>query len=435
MKNVCCAIDLGATSGRIILSEGLEVVYRFPNVIEEYDGRYFWNTSALFEHICKGLRLLSERKDVRVQSVGIDTWGVDVVFLGADGKALAQPRAYRDPYTIGRMEEFFTLIPQEKIYEKTGIQFLNFNTIYQFYACCKEQYEPFLNADTCLFIPDYFNYLLTGHRTNEYTILSTSQFLNAHTGQIDSELVEAAGGKMSMFPRMVYPGETIGMLKKEIADFGYDVPVIAVAAHDTASAVASVPRTIDGKRVAYLSSGTWSLMGTVTDLPIINADTARLNFTNEGGVGGTTRLLRNITGMWIIEQCRKEWAAKGTAYSYEEILRMAESVDPIPSLFNPDEPRFANPASMLGEVCNGRVLTDAQIVACVFHSLANRYGEVFRMLQSLLKEEIGCLYIVGGGVKNSLLNRLTQQAVGVPVIPGSPEATALGNILVQLSTK
>lgn len=434
MRNVYCAIDIGATSGRIIISEdggNLEETYRFPNAIEEHQGRFFWNTPALYGHICKGLKELAARDDIRVLSIGIDTWGVDVVFMDAEGKALALPRAYRDPYTENRMEEFFGLIPKERIYEKTGIQFLNFNTLYQLYACYKDRYEPFLSARTYLFMPDYFNYLLTGKLTNEYTVLSTSQLLNARTGLIDRELTEAAGGKMSCFPERVCPGETIGLLKKEASGFGYDVPVVAVASHDTASAVATVPRTHNGQPTAYLSSGTWSLMGTVTDKPVINEESARQNFTNEGGIDGTTRLLKNITGMWILEQCRKEWKAEGKQYDHTTIINMAESVQHVPDLFCPDDRRFANPGNMLQEVCNGRNLTDAEIMSCIFHSLAHRYGEVFRMLQKLLPDTIGALYIIGGGARNTLLNRLTEEAVGVPVIIGPTEATAAGNILVQ----
>ena len=437
MRSVYCAIDLGATSGRIILSEDgntFEEVCRFPNAVENHDGKVFWNISLLFAHIRQGLQQLATRTDIRILSIGVDTWGVDVVFL-KEGKALAEPRAYRDPYTNGRMEQFFQRISREQIYEKTGIQFMPFNTLFQFYACHYEQYKPFLEADTYLFIPDYISYLLTGNAVCEYTVLSTSQFLNPRTKQIDRELIEAAGAKMDCFPPIVYPGERIGLLQNEIANFGYDVPVIAVAGHDTASAVAAVPRTENGQRVAFLSSGTWSLMGTVTDLPVITPESAQMNFTNEGGVAGTTRLLKNITGMWILEQCRKEWSKQGKDYSYPDIVQMAESVTEIPALFNPDEPRFANPDSMLAQVTNGRSLSDAQIVACIFHSLANRYGEVFRMLQQLVNEPIGALYIIGGGARNQLLNRLTEKAVGVPVRLGSTEATAVGNVLVQKNHK
>ena len=450
MRNVYCAIDLGATSGRIIISENgsdLEEVCRFPNAVEEIDGKVFWNTRTLFQHILDGLRTLAARTDIRLRSIGVDTWGVDVVFL-KDGAALAEPRAYRDPYTQGRMEEFFRRVPREQVYQKTGIQFLPFNTLYQLYACSEERYQPFLDADTYLFIPDYISYLLTGKAVCEYTILSTSQLLNPCTGQIDEELVRQAGARMNCFPPLVYPGEHIGYVRKPLVDFGYDVPVVAVAGHDTASAVAAVPRlTPEGNHAAYLSSGTWSLMGIVADQPVITPDTARIGFSNEGGVNGTVRLLKNITGMWILEQCRKEWKQMGIDYDYPTILRMAEQVSPdIPLpfrggpgrgfrrgsfLFNPDEPRFANPHSMLAEIKNGQEMTDAEVIWTIFHSLAKRYGEVFRMLQSIAPWPVEALYVIGGGARNHLLNNLTEAQIGVPVIPATTEATALGNILIQ----
>lgn len=436
MKNAYCAIDLGATSGRIVISsDGLELeeIYRFPNSIYEQEGRYFWDTDRLMSEIITGLRLLTSREDIHVCSIGVDTWGVDVVFLKGK-RALAHPRAYRDPYTEKVMEELFTRIPRTTVYQKTGIQFLNFNTLFQMYACHKQQYEPFLQADSYLFIPDYFNYLLTGKMVCEYTILSTSQMMNAYTHQPDMDLLQACGAKAECFPKMVMPGEKVGVLQKHIADFGYEVPVIAVAGHDTASAVATVPRTKDGKHVAYLSSGTWSLMGIVTDEPIITADSEQMNFTNEGGVGGKARFLKNITGMWILEQCRKEWSAQGQEYAYPSLVAMAETVTDVPELFNPDEPRFANPTSMIEQVTAGRDLTVAQITACIFHSLAKRYAEVFGMLCQLAPWEIGALYVIGGGARNAFLNRLTQEAIGVPVIVGAVEATALGNIQIQMQS-
>lgn len=438
MKNVYCAIDLGATSGRIIISNDgieLEEIHRFSNQIYEQDGKYFWNTDNLVQEIIAGLRLLATRQDLHVCSIGVDTWGVDVVFLNKDGQVLAHPRAYRDPYTEGVMDAFFQVIPREYVYKKTGIQFLNFNTIFQFYACHTQHYAPFEQADKYLFIPDYISYMLTGNMVCEYTILSTSQLLNAQERELDADLVKACGAQMACFQKRVMPGEQIGLLKKQIVDFGYDVPVIAVAGHDTASAVAAVPRMKDSKHVAYLSSGTWSLMGIVADEPIINELSSQMNFTNEGGVDGTIRVLKNITGMWILEQCRKEWVSQGKTYAHAELITMAESVTNIPELFNPDEGRFANPSSMLSEVRNGRLLTDAEVVACIFHSLAHRYGEVFRMLQKLAPWEIGALYIIGGGARNSYLNRLTQKAIGVPVIPGFIEATAVGNIQIQMHSQ
>lgn len=434
MENTYCAIDLGATSGRIIISSDgrtLEDVHRFSNQVYERDRMCFWDIDKLMKEIQKGLRLLANRKDLHVSGIGVDTWGVDVVYM-KEGRAIAHPRAYRDPYTNGIMEDFFRVVPREVIYQKTGIQFMPFNTIFQFYACHTQHYAPFEQADKYLFMPDYVSYMLTGKMVCEYTILSTSQLLNAHTRELDVLLVEACGARMSCFPKRVMPGERIGVLKSEVADFGYDIPVIAIAGHDTASAVATVPRMYDGKHTAYLSSGTWSLMGIVSDHPLINKQSEQMNFTNEGGIEGTVRVLKNITGMWILEQCRKEWAAQGKDYSHPQLIEMAKTITEPTHLFNPDDARFANPSSMLDEVCNGHTMTDAEIVACIFHSLAYRYGEVFRMLQKLAPWEIGALYIIGGGARNTYLNQLTEKAVGVPVITGAAEATALGNIQVQM---
>lgn len=459
MKEVCCAIDLGATSGRVIVADKasgndlpqLEEIYRFPNAMYERDGMFFWDIDALWREIQEGLRQLSERKDLHVSSIGVDSWGCDVVFLDKEGNALAHPRAYRDPYTDGMMEKVWNDIHsgasegQRIVYQKTGIQMLPFNTIYQLYACRQTNYLPFINAAHYLWIADYFNYLLTGVMRNEYTLLSTSQLLRWYADdsqsvqpQIDNDLLAASGAKRECFPQMVYPSERIGLLKKEVSPFAYNVPVIAVASHDTASAVATVPAC----PVAYLSSGTWSLMGVVTEQPVITDLSYRLNFTNEGGVGQTARLLKNITGMWILEQCRREWKEQGKDYAHQQLIEMAEQIDgrlsqgelEQPSLFNPDDPRFANPASMLTEVrrtISSDNVSDELTVWTIYHSLAQRYGEVFRMLQQLVPWRIERLCIIGGGARNNYLNRLTEQAVGVPVVVGSTEATALGNILIQ----
>lgn len=437
MKNCYLGIDLGATSGRIILSEdgqNLEEVCRFENGVENRGGKYFWNLTKLFDAIRDGLVALSRRDDIHVESIGVDTWGVDVVFIGEDGKALSEPRAYRDPYTAGLADEFFAKkVSRHRVYELTGIQVMDFNTLFQLYACHKEGFVPFLDAKRYLFIADYISYLLTGNMVCEYTALSTSQLLNPRTKTIERELVEAAGAKMECFPPIVYPGHKIGVMRREIADFGYDIPVIAVAGHDTASAVAAVPRVGEkGGHIAYLSSGTWSLMGIVTDEPIITKRSAELNFTNEGGVDGTTRVLKNITGMWILEQCRREWKAQGKNYSYSEIMKLVSSMENRYELFNPDDARFANPSSMLSEVKQGREMLDSEIMSLIFHSMANRYGKVFGYLKEIAPWPIEALYVIGGGARNELLNSLTQQAVGVPVVAYTTEATAMGNIRVQI---
>lgn len=298
---------------------------------------------------------------------------------------------------------------------------------------------PFIEAKHYLFIPDYINYVLSGRMTCEYTILSTSQLLNPYTKEIDKKLVEAAGAKSECFAEIVMPGTLLGNLKKDIAEFDYDIPIIAVAGHDTASAVAAVPANKD-ENFAYLSSGTWSLMGIVSKEPIISERSRELNFTNEGGIDGTTRVLKNCTGMWILEQCRKEWTTMGKEYGYDDIMKMCKEPG-VATIFNTDDDVFANPDSMLDTIknyCESHNLiapkTDADIVKSIFHSLANRYGEVFIQLQELSPFNIERLYIIGGGARNTLLNNLTEEVLGIKVIAGPTEATALGNVKVQMES-
>lgn len=443
-KNYFCAIDLGATSGRVVISPAndnnneMELIRRFPHGIHERDGMYFWDMDFLINEITEGLRTLAARTDVHILSIGVDTWGVDMIFLDGEGKPLSQPRAYRDPYTNGMMERYFEKIPKDEVYQRTGIQFAPYNSLFQLFACHETNYEPFLKAEHYLFTPDYINYRLSGKMACEYTILSTSQFLDPVTKQIDSKLIEAAGARMECFAPIVMPGTRLGNLLPSIADFGYEVPIIAVAGHDTASAVAAVPAQ-EGEGYAYLSSGTWSLMGIVNENPIITEKSRAYNFTNEGGVNGTTRILKNLTGMWLLEQCRKEWAAQGKDYSYPELMRMFEEAEST-SIFDTDDASFGNPKSMINAIidyCTARgnrpPKTDGEIVRCIFESLAARYKVVFGWLQELAPFKIEKLYVIGGGAQNTLLNQLTEKAIGVPVVAGPSEATGIGNIKVQRS--
>ena len=436
------AIDWGATSGRVMVAHHdgehteMQEVHRFPNAIHPaQDGHVYWDFSALMRETMQGLKNAAALGH-HYESIGVDTWGVDVVFFDAEGKMLSEPIAYRDPYTNGIPEEFFRHMPADELYRRCGIQVLNFNTVFQLYACHREHFAPFTLASHILFIPDAVSYLLSGRMVCEYSALSTSAMLDPRTKQIDSDVLRLCGLIREQFPAVVYPGEVLGTILPRVAEatgLNADCRVVAVAGHDTGSAVAACPRVIDGKHAAYLSCGTWSLMGIVTDEPVISDDSCRMNFTNEGGVSGTTRLLKNITGMWILEQCRKQWHTQGKDYSYPELVQMAQSVRD-GYLFNPDEPRFANPASMLDEVRGGRDLTDSDIIWSVYNSMAHRYGEVFRMLQRLAPWPIDVLYVIGGGVRNDYLMQLTEQAIGVPVITGPSEATAIGNVLVQIQT-
>lgn len=445
MKNYVCAVDFGATSGRMIISrineEGIletEEVRRFPNAIYEkdHDGKFYWNMTALIGEVTAGLKDLANRKDIHIESIGVDTWGVDVVFVDKEGKMISEPRAYRDPYSIEAMKEYFNLVPREKVYQKTGIQFLNFNTLFQLYACHREGFKPFEEADKYIFIPDYVSYVLTGKAVCEYTILSTSQFLDPRTKQIDKELIEAAGAKLEKFPPVVYPGEVIGTLKRDVVDFGYDIPVVAIAGHDTGSAVAAVPAK--DEKFAYLSSGTWSLMGIESKDAIISDRSFELNFTNEGGIEGTTRFLKNITGMWILEQCRKEWKKQGKDYGWGELAQMEQSGEAFRSFINPDAPDFANPPSMLEaihEYCRKtnqpEPENDAQIARLIMESLALRYRTVFGWLKELASFPLEVLHIIGGGCQNALLAQWTANSIACPTLCGPTEATAIGNIMMQ----
>ena len=437
------AFDLGATSGRSVIGtlrdgriETRELT-RFPNGIIELHGKFYWNLLGLYEHLKEGLAACA-REGITPDSIGIDTWGVDVVPIGSDGSILGMPRAYRDPYTDGAPEKFFEIVSREEVYDKTGIQIMNFNTLYQIFAAVQEGYTPIVEAKRLLFIPDALSYMLTGKEVCEYTIASTSQILNPRTSLLEASLLEAAGVKGDIFPDVQLPGNVIGSLTDALAEetrIG-KVDVVAVAGHDTASAVAAVPA--ENERFAYLSSGTWSLMGIETREPIINSDSFRHNFTNEGGVDGTTRFLKNICGMWILEQCRKEWEREGKNYSYPEIVEMANSAEPFVSFINPDDASFANPQSMLRAIEAFCLRTeqpvpqnDTQIIRTIFESLALRYREVLEILEGMAPFAIDVLHIIGGGSKNRLLNQFTANAIGKRVVAGPSEATAYGNIMMQ----
>ncbi len=440
------AVDLGATSGRVILATvakertDMETLHRFSNRLVCTGGKYYWNIYALYEEIVEGLRLAA-RRGVPVRSIGIDTWGVDMAFVAEDGTLAGLPRAYRDPYTGGIPEEFFRTIPRREVYERTGIQFMNFNSLYQLCAARKEGSAALKHASKILFMPDALSYLLTGEAVCEYTVLSTSQFMNPHTKRPDAELLAAAGIDASLFPRVVMPGERIGVLTASVAhQTGLGpVPVVAVAGHDTGSAVAAVPA--ENERFAYLSSGTWSLMGIELPEPVIDDRTYTLNFTNEGGVDGTARLLKNITGMWLLEQCRTAWAREGKEYSYTDIMRMTEAAAPSGATIDPDAAEFAAPTDMPAAIrayCRDHGLTepadDAATMRLIFDSLAAKYAEVLQKLRQLAPFDIECLHVIGGGAQNELLNRLTATACGIPVVAGPTEATALGNVMVQART-
>ena len=437
------AVDLGATSGRTIIGTiengkmSLEELTRFDNNLIETGEHFYWDIFALYNEVINGLRLVAKRQ-IEIQSIGIDTWGVDFVCVGSDGAILRNPLAYRDPHTVGKMEEYFEkIISRDEVYNITGIQFMNFNSLFQLYAMNEARNTALRNADKVLFVPDALSYMLTGNAVCEYTIASTSQMLDPRTKDLDSRLVESVGLKRGQFGEMVNPATVIGTITEEVQKMtGLGaVPVIAVAGHDTGSAVAAVPAA--NEKFAYLSSGTWSLMGIETQDAIINARSFDLNFTNEGGIEGTTRFLKNICGMWIYERCRKEWKdAEGLGHA--ELQSAAMECEPFRSLINPDDPIFANPASMVDAITTYCEKTNqpipqgyAQTCRCIFDSLALRYRQVFAWLKEFADFDINVLHIIGGGSKNEYLDQFTANSCGVTVLAGPQEGTAIGNIMLQ----
>jgi len=435
------AIDLGATSGRTILGsiEGGHLqqreLTRFPNPIIQTGGHYFWDIYALYQEIIRGLRIVAS-EGIEIQSIGIDTWGVDFVCVGRDGGILRNPYCYRDPHTNGMMEEYFRHISKEKVYEKTGIQFMPFNSLFQLFTMHQHGDSALEAADKILFIPDALMYMLTGEAVCEYTILSTSQLLNPRTKRIDPELLDVIGLKESQFGRYVNPSEVVGTLTPEVQKLtGLGaVPVVAVAGHDTAAAVAAVPAS--NEHFAYLSCGTWSLLGIETQDAIINQKSFDYNFTNEGGIEGTTRFLKNICGMWLLERCRQEWT--DAPADINQVNADAMTAEPFRSIINPDDPRFANPTSMVEAIKDYCRETHQpipedyrQMARCIFESLALRYREVLGYLRELAPFPIERLHVIGGGSLNTHLMQMTADSIGIPVLTGPVEGTAIGNIMLQ----
>ena len=444
MKKYFFAVDLGATSGRTILgtlADGRleqEELTRFPNNLIETGGHFYWDIYALYFEMIRGLKEVA-RRGIALTSIGIDTWGVDFVFIGQDGAILRNPMAYRDPHTFGRMEEYLEkVVSQREVYDITGIQFMNFNSLFQLYAMQQDGNVAMKMAEKVLFVPDALSWMLTGEAVCEYTIASTSQMLDPKTGDLSDKLIESVGMKRSQFGRMVQPGTQIGVLTEEVQKMtGLGaVPVVAVAGHDTGAAVAAVPAK--NEQFAYLSSGTWSLMGIETKKAIINDRSYDLNFTNEGGIEGTTRFLKNICGMWLYERCRKEWPEEVRKLSHPELQGSAMQVEAFRSIINPDDKAFANPSSMIEAIqtyCRetGQTVpeTPAEICRCIFDSLALRYRQVFGWLKEFADFNLNVLHVIGGGSLNKYLTQFTADACDVEVLAGPQECTAIGNMMLQ----
>lgn len=449
-EQILLAVDLGASSGRVVagLFDGarvrLEEVHRFPNGPVEIAGNLHWDVLALWSEVQAGLRAATARYGgANVRSIGVDTWGVDFALLGRGDVLLSNPHHYRDHRTDRLMEQAFEVVPRERIFAATGLQFMQFNTLYQLWAL-KRQDSPLLEAaKSFLMIPDFFHWLLTGNKSNEFTNATTTQFYDPRRRAWSTELLDKFGIPPRILGEIIEPGTNLGPLLPEIADETglQGVSVIAPGTHDTASAVMAVPAssTMAGPPDwCYISSGTWSLLGAETARPVINDACRRLNFTNEGGVGGTTRLLKNITGLWLLQECRRVWAQAGKEYSWEQMTRLADAAPPHQSLINPDDPSFSAPADMpeaIRAFCrrtNQPVPPDeGAVLRCALDSLALKCRQVLGWLEQLAGGPMKTIHIVGGGALNRQLCQATADACARPVVAGPVEATALGNLMVQ----
>jgi rhamnulokinase len=437
------AIDLGAESGRAILAElsdgslHLRELHRFPNVPVHLPTGLYWNTFGLFHEITEGLRAAA-RAAAGIDGVAIDTWGVDFGLIGPEGALIDNPRHYRDTRTAGLLEQMFQVAPRAEIFEHTGIQFLELNSLCQLFAVQRQAPWLLERARALLFMPDLFNYLLTGVMRSERTIASTSQFYNPARQCFATGLLEKLGIPTGFLADLVEPGRRLGCLLPHVAEtcgLARATSVYTTASHDTASAVAAVPASADS-RWCYISSGTWSLMGGELDRPLMNAAALAANFTNEAGVGGTIRFLKNIPGLWLLQECRRAWAKQGKEYAYEQLTEMARAAPPCASVLDLDAFYAAGQsAERVAEYCRSTgqqvPADDGAVCRVILHSLAVRYKKVLEMLEDLTGRVIDVIHIVGGGARNRLLNQFTADVTGRRVVAGPTEATAAGNALVQ----
>jgi rhamnulokinase len=444
---VYLAVDLGAESGRLMAGiwNGkklkLEEINRFPNGAVALGETIRWDVMRLWAEIQNGLTLAGKEFGKQVVSVGADTWGVDFVLLNKQDEVLGQPYHYRDARTRGALERTFKKVPRAEIFAQSGLQFMELNSLYQLLAW-KEHSPAILDAaDTLLFMPDFLHWAMCGAKRAEFTIASTSQFVHPLKRDWSLPLLKKLGLPTHFLPKIVPPGTTLGKFRKSLADRTglAGVKVVAPPSHDTASAVAGVPTANTGKaNWAYLSSGTWSLMGVEVKDPVLSKRALELNMTNEGGIDGTYRLLKNIMGLWLVQECRRAWERGGVTYDYAALMKMAEQSKPFASIVNPDDASFILPASMpaaIGDCCKKTgqpvPVEPGDVVRCALESLALRYRWVLERLEELAGKRLDTIHIVGGGCQNTLLCQLAADACNRPVVAGPVEATAIGNVLVQ----
>lgn len=442
MKKVL-AFDFGASSGRAIIGSfdgekiTLKEVHRFTNDPVDLGGTLYWDVLRLFYEIKQGI--VKAKIAGGFDSIGIDTWGVDFGLIDKNGRLLENPVHYRDKRTSGLVEESFKSVPRQKMYDITGIQFMELNTLFQLISLKKQRPEMLERADKMLFMPDLFAYFLTGKMCSEYSIASTSQLIDINTRSWSKELLDAFGIKESLFAPLTEPGTQLGNLSKEICEeCGVEsVPVISVCGHDTQSAITAVP--CESGDFAFLSSGTWSLFGTELQKPIVNETSLKINITNEGGFGGTTGFLKNIIGLWLIQESRRQWQREGKDYSYADLEKLALSEEPFKCFIDPDAPEFVpqgNIPERVREFCRktGQYVPESvgEIMRCIYESLAMKYRMTFEKLCECTGKDYPVIHVIGGGTKDGLLCRMTASSCGKTVKAGPIEATVMGNVAVQL---
>jgi sugar (pentulose or hexulose) kinase len=441
----CVAFDLGASGGKVILGVfngnriTISEVYRFSNNPILLGDHIYWDFLRLFEEVKKGLRLAYKLTDGQIASIGVDTWGTDCALLDVHGHLLENPHCYRDSRTNGMMEIAFQKMPREELYERTGVQFMQLNTIFQLLSMVEEDPGAFDNVGTFLMVPDLFNYYLTGKKFCEFTNATTTQFYDPLTNAWNERILDAMGIPRSIFPPIIQPGTIIGDLSAWLCEeLGVrQIPVIAVATHDTPSAVCAVPSS--ERDYAFLSSGTWSLLGYEELSPVINKNGFKNNFSCYGGVCNSWLIWKNIQALWLLQECARVWAENGKAYSYEDLILMASQAKPFGPIIDTDDLVFLPPGDFplkIAEYCNRTGQqppeSDSAVVRSILESLAVKYRFTFDRLQEVIGKRLNNICVIGGGSRNWLLNKFTAEAIGLPVKAGPAEATSIGNIMMQL---
>lgn len=437
--------DLGAESGRCVVAtlrnERIELkeVHRFATHNVRDGESFHWDIHAITGELVEGLTLARKEFGACFDGIGVDTWGVDYVLIDRSGGVLGLPYHYRDQRTDHMMEEAFEIVPREALYKSTGIQFAQFNTVFQLLAESRQSPSLLERADAMLLMPDYLNYFLSGSKNAEFSIASTTSLGDPRTRDWSWELIDKFGYPRKIFPTMIEPGTRVGTLRPDLADrTGIDLqtPIIASTGHDTASAVVSVPAS--GEHWAFLSSGTWSLMGVELEAPLLNETAMRCNFTNEGGFQGTTRFLKNIIGLWPIQECRRYWLESGKEFSYARLAELAKEESPARAWVDLDDPRYLKPGDMPGKILSYLAETRQEassspgfIIRVVLESLAFTYRRTIRDIERVTGKKFEKLHAVGGGIQNELLTQFTANAIGLPVIAGPIEGTIVGNVGVQ----